>query len=389
LLERPAGYFVQKSPDPFSRNMAELAGQGMKRQRIRWTGIVGLVLASVLIVSRDRGGALAPITSAAFGQTIPADALLQRLKATGHVNDFAQLLNPAERSAMEQRLVQLQQKAGAEMAVVTLPSLEGGQIDDFAHKLFQQWGVGKKGKDNGLLLLVAVQDRKARIEVGYGLEAILPDALAGRVLDEQLFPAFKEQRYAEGLNQATQRIAGIVERGEPAPPDAGKAGSGPTTIGEQVGMVLFLAVFVAIGFAALGFSIGGLAGAVVSLRGARSRWNALPGQLIVSGFFLIWGAGFGGIPLIIAAQQAAWARYIHWPLAVISFAFAAILGWRNIQNWSRRSGAGAWRSYGGSTWSSGGGGWSSGSSGGGGGFSSDFGGFGGGSSGGGGASGGW
>ncbi|MCU0980499.1 MAG: TPM domain-containing protein [Pirellulaceae bacterium] len=339
-----------------------------------------------MIAPEDTRWALGPLSSVAQAQTIPADALLQRLKATGHVNDFAQLLNAAERTAMEERLVQLQQKTGAEMAVVTLPSLEGGQIDDFAHKLFQQWGVGKKGKDNGLLLLVAVQDRKARIEVGYGLEAILPDALAGRVLDEQLFPAFKQQRYAEGLNQAMQRVAGIVERDEPAPPDAGKRGSGPTTVGEQIGMVLFLAVFVTIGFAALGFAIGGLAGSIASLSGVGNRWSALPGQLISSGFFLIWGAGFGGIPLFIAAQQVAWARYVHGPLAAISFTLAAGLGWRNFKNWSRRSGFGG--SSGGSTWSIGGGGWSSGSSGGGG-FSSDFGGFGGGSSGGGGASGGW
>jgi hypothetical protein len=186
-----------------------------------------------------------------------------------------------------------------------------------------------------------------------------------------------------------QRVAGIVERGEPAPPEAGKGGSRPSTFGEQVGMVLFLAVFVTIGFAALGFSIGGLVGSVVSLAGAGGRWTALPGQLITTVFFFIWGAGFGGIPLFIAAQQAAWARYVHWPLAAIAFLLSAGLGWRNIKNWSRRSGSGSWRSSGGSTWSSGGGGWSSGSFGGGGGFSSNSGGFGGGSSGGGGASGGW
>jgi uncharacterized protein len=86
--------------------------------------------------------------------------------------------------------MELRRKTGAQFAVVTLKSLEGGQIDDFANKLFKKWGVGEKGKNNGIMLLVAMQDRKARIEVGYGLEPILPDALAGRVLDEQLFPAF-------------------------------------------------------------------------------------------------------------------------------------------------------------------------------------------------------
>ena len=109
------------------------------------------------------------------------------------------------------------ERTGAQFALVTLQSLEGGQIDDFTNKLFAKWGVGEKGKNNGVMLLVAIKDRKARVEVGYGLEPILPDALAGRVLDEQLFPAFKQQRYVRGLSQAVNRIAEIIERGEPAP----------------------------------------------------------------------------------------------------------------------------------------------------------------------------
>ena len=80
------------------------------------------------------------------------------------------------------------------------------------------------------MLLVAIGDRKARIEVGYGLEPILPDALAGRVLAEQLYPAFKQQRYAQGLTQAVSRIAAIVERGEPAPPEA-RQGERPWRMG--------------------------------------------------------------------------------------------------------------------------------------------------------------
>ena len=104
--------------------------------------------------------------------------------------------------------------------MVTLKSLEGGQIDDFAVKLYKRWGIGQKGKDNGVLLVVAIDDRKARIEVGYGLEPILPDALAGRVLNEQLFPAFRQKRYAEGLTAAVNRVAEIIERTSRAGGDA-------------------------------------------------------------------------------------------------------------------------------------------------------------------------
>jgi len=149
---------------------------------------------------------------------IPSDALLQRLQPQGAVSDFAALLSPADRAAIDNRLSELRQKTGAQLALVTLKSLEGGQIDDFAVKLFKKWGIGEKGKNNGIMLLVAITDRKARIEVGYGLEPILPDALAGRVLDEQLYPSFKQQHYGQGLTLVVNRIAEIIERGEPAPP---------------------------------------------------------------------------------------------------------------------------------------------------------------------------
>ncbi|MFZ1935894.1 MAG: TPM domain-containing protein [Thermoguttaceae bacterium] len=152
----------------------------------------------------------------AASAAIPSDVLLKGLRPQGLVNDYAGVLAPADRAALEDRLTALQQKTSAEFAVVILKSLEGGEVNDFTNKLFVKWGVGLKGKNNGVMLLVAMQDHKARVEVGNGLEPVLPDALAGRVLDEQLFPAFKQQRYAEGLSQAAGRIAEIIERNEPA-----------------------------------------------------------------------------------------------------------------------------------------------------------------------------
>src|SRR6478672_5253052 len=157
------------------------------------------------------------LATAMAQEELPTDRLLRSLQPSADVNDFAGVLKPAEREALEQRCKALREKTGAQLAVVTLKSLEGGQIDDFAVKLFKRWGIGDKEKKNGILLLVAIQDRKARIEVGYGLEPILPDALAGRILNEQLFPAFRQQRYADGLTAAVNRIAEIVERNEPAP----------------------------------------------------------------------------------------------------------------------------------------------------------------------------
>ena len=167
------------------------------------------------------------LTIAGAQEELPTDRLLRTLQPAADVNDFAGILKPAEKEALEARCRQVREKTGAQLAVVTLKSLEGGQIDDFAVKLYKRWGIGQKGKDNGVLLVVAIDDRNAHIEVGYGLEPILPDALAGRVLSEQLFPAFRQKRYAEGLTAAVNRVAEIIE--QPAAP-AAMRGQGNTPV---------------------------------------------------------------------------------------------------------------------------------------------------------------
>src|SRR5262249_37336863 len=154
---------------------------------------------------------------------------------------------PAEKEALEARCRQVREKTGAQLAVAIVKSLEGGQVDDFAVKLFERWGIGQKEKKNGVLLLVAIDDHKARVEGGYGLEPILPDALAGRILTESFVPAARRERYAEGLSAVVQRLAEIIERNEPAPAqDQGQ---------QPVNVIGSLIVFVAIGAFLLGLGI--------------------------------------------------------------------------------------------------------------------------------------
>jgi uncharacterized protein len=142
-----------------------------------------------------------------------SDALLARLApGTNLVYDFAGVFQPAQKAELENILRGVEQKTTAEIAVVALRSLEGGEINDFANRLFAKWGIGKKDKDNGLLLLAAIEDRKVRIEVGYGLEGALPDAKTGRMLDEYVIPEFKQQKYAEGLIAGAVALAGDVAR---------------------------------------------------------------------------------------------------------------------------------------------------------------------------------
>lgn len=126
------------------------------------------------------------------------------------VNDYAGVLSRAQASSLEGLLLDLERQTGAQIAVVILPSLEGGQIDDFANHLYERWGIGGKGKDNGALLLVALKDRKVRIEIGYGLEGILPDAKAGRIRDQAILPAFRQNRYAEGVMGGAYALAQVI-----------------------------------------------------------------------------------------------------------------------------------------------------------------------------------
>lgn len=138
------------------------------------------------------------------------DKLLQTLKPAGYVTDQANVISQDQQAFLEKVLTELQQKTGAQVAVVTLPTLAGGEINDFANRLFERWGIGGKDKDNGVLFIAAIQDRKTRIEVGYGLEPILPDARAGRILDEAVLPLFRQSRLGEGMVQGTLSIARLI-----------------------------------------------------------------------------------------------------------------------------------------------------------------------------------
>ena len=141
------------------------------------------------------------------------DQLLDQLaqaRRPGFVFDYADVITPADENHITQVLNELEHLTTAEVKVVTLQSLEGGQIDDFANRLFERWGIGKKDKDNGVLLLAAIQDRKMRIEVGYGLEPVITDAAAGRIRDNYIIPSFKRDDYSQGMTAGSDAIAAKI-----------------------------------------------------------------------------------------------------------------------------------------------------------------------------------
>src|SRR5215469_14843498 len=131
------------------------------------------------------------------------------LKPQGYVSDFAGVIDASSRQQLENYARAVERATGTQMALATINSLEGEPIEDVANTIYRAWGVGKKGKDEGILLLLAIGDRKSRLEVGYGLEPIIPDGFAGSVL-RQMRPALREQQYGEALKAAAETIGTTI-----------------------------------------------------------------------------------------------------------------------------------------------------------------------------------
>ena len=133
--------------------------------------------------------------------------IIERTNPPVLVTDLAGVLSPEQKQALENKLVALDDASSNQIAVVILPTLDGNPIEEYATKLFRTWGIGNKKSRNGVLLLIAIQDKKIRIETGYGLEGAIPDITANSIIDNDVKPAFRQQAYYEGIDKATDDIA--------------------------------------------------------------------------------------------------------------------------------------------------------------------------------------
>ena len=122
------------------------------------------------------------------------------------VNDMAGMLSPADAQAIEQKLVAYSDSTSTQIAVVIIPTIGGAEINQFATELFHGWGIGQKGKDNGVLLFIAKDDHKLFIITGRGVEEFLPDAICKRIIDRTIQPAFKAGQFAVGINSGTDEM---------------------------------------------------------------------------------------------------------------------------------------------------------------------------------------
>lgn len=132
---------------------------------------------------------------------------------TGYVNDHASILSPATVVKLETFLRDFERSDSTQLVVFTVPTLEGEVLEEYALKVAETWGIGQKGKDNGALLLIAKEERKIRIEVGYGLEGRLTDLLAGRIVDQEISPRFRAGDFDGGVTAGVAAMAEAV-RGE-------------------------------------------------------------------------------------------------------------------------------------------------------------------------------
>jgi uncharacterized protein len=235
---------------------------------------------------------------------------------TGRVVDGAGLLSPDERANLTSRLEAIEKETSVQIVVATIPSLGGDPIEDYSIRLAEAWKAGQKGLDNGVIVLVARDDRKVRIEVGYGLEAVIPDGLAGRIIRERIAPSFQLGKYYEGLLAA---VEGLDLAARKEYPEAEQPSRMPSFPGLGLGPLLVAFFIVGILGNAIGILVGILGGAVVLplLGGSLAQsfgWLSVPmgaffgfcAVLLVRGYGSKgswtssgsggggWGGGFGG-----------------------------------------------------------------------------------------------
>ena len=208
------------------------------------------------------------------------------------VNDYAGLLSAAERDGLEQALARGDRATGVQMVIAIFPSLEGENLEDTAIRLAQRWRIGQKKLDDGVILVLFVKERRVRLEVGYGLEPVVPDAAAGAIIREVIAPRFRAGQYARGLDDAVAAVFARVAqaRGGEArgtPPPRRTAAPAPSPLW-MLGLVV---IFVGIGIYLLREAAGSQRYARRNVYSTgRDGWHS-PAVIVP---LIGWGGGGGG-----------------------------------------------------------------------------------------------
>ena len=205
---------------------------------------------------------------------MPVPALSQR------VTDLTGTLSTTDIQQLDSKLGKLEASKGSQIAVLLIPSLEGEDIADFGIRVADKWKVGRKRVDDGVILIVAKNDHKLRIEVGYGLEGAIPDAIANRVITEIITPKFREGDFAGGINAGVDQLIRLIN-GEPLPEPAKRTGGNPAALGSAF---IFSLIGGLIGGALLSMFVGRTGGSLLGAVGAGVAGWLLSGILMLGIF---------------------------------------------------------------------------------------------------------
>ena len=198
------------------------------------------------------------------------------------VNDYTNTLTESQVSFLEQKLVAYDDSTSNQIAVVIIPTTGDYSVDEVALKILRDWGVGNKDRNNGIVLLIAKDDRKLKIEVGYGLEGPVPDITAKHIIEEVIKPAFKEDNYYRGIDDGTSSIIKAAEGEYKAPANYGSNKSKGIGIGKIIFIIIILLIIFGAG--------GGAGGGTYVSRGGFGGWTGGGGSSSGGG----WSGGGGG-----------------------------------------------------------------------------------------------
>jgi uncharacterized protein len=222
-----------------------------------------------------------------------AEVAVPTLKA--RVTDLTNTLTPAQTASIEQQLLALEQRKGSQLAVLIVPTTQPEAIEQYSLRVVEAWKLGRKGVDDGALLIIAKNDRTLRIEVGYGLEGVIPDAVAKRVIAETIVPYFKQNDFAGGIQAGITQLIKLVD-GEPLPPPKTQSQNDKSDPMSMLFIVVIAAAVIGqVLSAVFGRFVGsGLAAAAVGGLG----WLAL-GSVLMAGLaaLVVFIAVFSGINL--------------------------------------------------------------------------------------------
>ena len=256
----------------------------------RWTLLIAVILAGSALMTPWATASDKAIASDKAASGIPARPEPARL-----CNDFTGTLTTAEMAELEAFCVALDQATSVQLCLVVVQNLDGMEVSDFANRLFERWGIGRAQQDDGVLLLMALSERKIRIENGYGLESILTDALSRRLIEQDIVPAMRANGLAAALNAGANGIAAIV-RGEYSDAEARPEGAdGEGSGGISLFWLVFWLVMIVWILGSLGGGIGG-GGRSVGRGGTRRMGGPIffPGGGFGGGGGGFGGGGFGG-----------------------------------------------------------------------------------------------